>query len=243
MDFAMASTLPGPLHVAIIPDGNGRWARARGKPRREGHRAGVEAVRRVIAAAPELGIGTLTLFAFSADNWQRPPREVEHLFSLLREFLRSEARGWQRAGVALRLIGRRDRWPAAFRAAADEAEELARCGERLRLRIAVDYSGREAIVRAACRLYTSLEVSPAAFARMLGRVTRAGEDSPEVDLLIRAGGEQRLSDFLLWEAAYAELYFSRKWWPDFQAEDLADAVAEFHSRARRFGRLPEAAAS
>jgi undecaprenyl diphosphate synthase len=238
----MPSTVSDRLHVAIIPDGNGRWARARGKPRSEGHRQGVEAVRRVIRAAPGLGIGTLTFFAFSGDNWQRPPREVEHIFAVLRDFLRAEAPEWRRSGVELRLIGRRDRWPAAFRAVAAEAEALAR-GQRLRLRIAVDYSGREAIVRAACRLYTSLEVSPSAFTRMLALVTHAGEDFPEVDLLIRTGGEQRLSDFLLWEIAYAELSFTKKWWPDFQAEDLADAVAEFHARTRRFGRLPEAAAS
>ncbi|HWQ03396.1 MAG TPA: polyprenyl diphosphate synthase [Candidatus Nitrosotenuis sp.] len=239
----MTTTVRPPLHVAIIPDGNGRWAAARGKPRGEGHRAGVEAARRVIAAAPELGIGTLTLFAFSSDNFQRPPREVEHIFALLREFLRHDAPEWRRNGIELRLIGRRDRWPATFRLAAGEAETSTRFGERMKLRLAVDYSGREAILRAACRLYTSLEVSRAAFSQMLGRVTHAGEDSPEVDLLIRAGGEQRLSDFLLWEAAYAELYFTKKWWPDFQAEDLADAVAEFHSRTRRFGTLPEAAAS
>jgi undecaprenyl diphosphate synthase len=197
----------------------------------------------VIAAAPELGIGTLTLFAFSSDNWHRPAAEVNALFALLRDFLRGESTGWKNSGVELRVMGRRDRWPPLFRLVAEETERSTRGGRLLQLRIGVDYSGREAILRAACRLYTSLEVSQEAFQRMLGCVSHAGDDAPDVDLLIRTGGEQRLSDFLLWEAAYAELLFSAKWWPDFNAEDLADAVADYHSRSRRFGRLPEAAAS
>jgi undecaprenyl diphosphate synthase len=237
----MQSPTPSPLHVAIIPDGNGRWARARGKPRSEGHRAGVAAVRRITRAAPELGVGTLTLFAFSSDNWHRPGREVESLFALLADYFRAEVDDWVAQGVCVEVLGRRDRLPAPLRAAIVRAEQATAAGTRLRLRIALDYSGREMLVRAACRFYTALEISQESFERCLAQVAHASE-LPPVDLLIRTGGEQRLSDFLLWELAYAELFFSRKWWPDFSEQDLAEAIEEYFARSRRYGRVPEAMA-
>jgi undecaprenyl diphosphate synthase len=257
-------------HVGIIPDGNGRWAATRGLPRTAGHRAGVEAVRRVVAAAPRLGIGTLTIFAFSSDNWHRSPGEVRPLLHLIEGYLREETPGWVAGGVRASVIGRRDRLPVALRAAIQIAEDATASGSTspsragsqrepsssravsqrenpLHLRLAVDYSGRDAILRAACRMYTATEISPDAFARLLPGVSRSfgtdGQAAPDVDLVIRAGGEQRLSDFLLWECAYAELYFTDKLWPDFSAADLEAAMQDFHSRSRTFGRLPEAAAS
>src|SRR5713101_8215804 len=188
------------LHTAVIPDGNGRWACARGLPREAGHRAGVEAVRRVVRAAPGLDIGTLTFFAFSSANWERPQGEVRGILHLLEEYLRGDAGDWAETGVRVRILGRRDRLPAGLRAAAETAERATAGGAELELRLALDYSAREAILRSACRLYTALEISPDAFARLLeGR--DAGPEArpaPNVDLLIRTGGEQRLSDFLLW---------------------------------------------
>src|SRR5881296_4747194 len=204
------------LHVAVVMDGNGRWATRRGLPRTAGHRAGAEAVRRVVEAAPPLGIGALTLFAFSADNWRRPPGEVAALLRLFARYLRSETPRLVQNRVRLDVIGRRDRLPAPLVTAIRAAELATAAGTALRLRLAVDYSARAAIA--------------------------AGETLPDVDLLIRTGGEQRLSDFLLWECAYAELYFTETMWPDFSAADLTDALRAFHSRQRRFGGLPEAAA-
>jgi undecaprenyl diphosphate synthase len=245
-DFMKQSSLlqrqPCGLHVAIIMDGNGRWAAARGRPRAAGHRAGAEAGRRVVEAAPGLGIGTLTLYAFSADNWQRPAREVRELLQLFRDYLLAETSTCVKNGVRLSVIGRRDRLPLALSATIEMAEAATRQGQTLHLRLAVDYSAREAILRAAGRLNQAGEVSRAAFAQLLGEAIHDGGPAPDVDLLIRTGGEQRLSDFLLWESAYAELYFSAQMWPDFGAEDLAAAVAAFQARERRFGRLPEAAA-
>ena len=204
------------LHVAIVMDGNGRWAGRRGLPRVAGHRAGVEAVRRIVEAAPGLGIGALTLYAFSADNWKRPPSEVAALMRLLARYLHTETPRLLENGVRLEIVGRRDRLPMPLVAAIGAAERATARGARLRLRLAVDYSSRWAI--------------------------GAGVILPDVDLVIRTGGEQRLSDFLLWESAYAELYFIETMWPDFGAAELAAAVAEFHARERRFGGLPEAAA-
>ena len=229
------------LHVAIILDGNGRWARARGLPRATGHRAGVEAVRRVVRAAPELGIGTLTLYAFSADNWQRPQSEVDTLLRLLHEYLLAETNQCAAHGIRLSVIGRRDRLSPSLREAIEAAESASAAGKALHLRIAIDYSAREAIFRAACRFYKVTELSHESFARVLGEVNHDG--AHDVDLLIRTGGEQRLSDFLLWESAYAELVFTPRMWPEFDAADLAAAVREFHARERRFGRIPDAATS
>jgi len=229
------------LHVAILLDGNGRWAAARGLARSEGHRAGVAAVRRVVRAAPALGIGTLTLYAFSANNWNRPSTEVSALLALLEDFLRTEAPECAAHGIRLRVIGRRDRIPASLVEAINAAEDATSAGRALEVRIALDYSSREAILRASCWMMSSLEVSENEFARRLAQVTHAGTTTPDVDLLIRTGGERRLSDFMLWECAYAELLFTPKMWPEFEAEDLAAAIEDFRGRERRFGRLPETA--
>ena len=231
------------LHIAILMDGNGRWAAARGLPRAEGHRAGVEAVRRVVEAAVNLGVGTLTLFAFSGDNWQRPVTEVATLLDMVESFLLSEAGLCVATGVRIRVIGRRDRIPLSLKAAIEAAEVATAHASALELRIAVDYSSRDAILRAACWLLSSLEVSQAEFARKLGEVTHAGHSSRDVDLLIRTGGEQRLSDFLLWESAYAELVFTPKMWPEFDGHDLKAAIEDYASRERRFGRLPDTMAA
>jgi len=231
------------LHVAILLDGNGRWAALRGLPRAEGHRAGVAAVRRVVRAAPSLGIGTLTLYAFSSDNWGRPAGEVASLFQLLEEFLRADAAACAAEGICLRVVGRRDRIPRSLVEAIEFAERITAAGRALDLRIALDYSSRDAILRAACWMLSSLEVTQREFARRLGEVTHAGGTVPDVDLLIRTGGEHRLSDFMLWECAYAELLFTPRMWPEFEPADLAAAVEDFLGRERRFGRLPEAAAA
>jgi undecaprenyl diphosphate synthase len=223
------------LHVAIIMDGNGRWATARGLPRTAGHRAGADAVRRVVEAAPDLGVGILTLFAFSVDNWQRPADEVSLLMRLLRVYLRAETQRCIDNGVRVEVIGRRDRLAPALAAAIEGTEAATAGGNRLLLRVALDYSARDAIVTAAARLEVR-EVSRKAFARLLNGAT------PDVDLLIRTGGEQRLSDFLLWECAYAEMVFPRRMWPDFDAAGLESAIREFHARERRFGRVTAAEA-
>ncbi len=222
LDFTLQST----LHVGIIMDGNGRWALARGLPRTAGHRAGVEALAPVVERAPELGIGALTLFAFSSDNWRRPPEEVDALMALLAVYLGLETPRCVERGVRLEAIGRRDRLGPELCAAIARAEEATCGGTRMRLRIAVDYSGRDAILAAARSL---LELS---------RESLDGALGPPVDLLIRTGGERRLSDFLLWECAYAELEFSRRMWPEFGPADLAEAVREFRRRQRRFGAVP-----
>ncbi len=336
------------LHVAIIMDGNGRWAERRGLPRLAGHREGAKAVRRVVEAAPAQGIETLTLFAFSADNWRRPPEEVAGLMRLLERYLGEERDRCIEEGVRLCVIGRRDRLAPGLVRAIEETEAATAAGERLFLRIAVDYSAREAIAAAALRLAATAaasggslcsrggtagvfaggpspavandaqtsqeetvavgtggngsqgagggngrrdpvrslgdaslkleaprresEATPRAgrfadslglesellgggeppnrlllehFSRFLNLAVHCDPPAPDVDLLIRTSGEQRLSDFLLWESAYAELVFTPRLWPDFDAADLAAAVAEFHRRDRRFGavRVPARAAA
>lgn len=231
------ATPPG-LHLAVILDGNGRWATRRGLPRGAGHRAGATAVRRLVEAAPAAGIGTLTLYAFSADNWARPEREVRLLLRLFREHLRSEAPRLAAQGVRLSVIGRRDRLPLPLAAAIDGAEHATAAGARLHLRIAVDYSGREAILAAARSLAAHDAPTREAFERAVTDGGRGGPRVPPVDLLIRTGGERRLSDFLLWESAYAELHFTSVMWPDFDERDLHAALADFHARDRRFGALP-----
>lgn len=240
--------MQSPLHVAIIMDGNGRWATRRGLPRGAGHRAGAKAVRRIVRAAPRLGIRTLTLYAFSADNWKRPALEVGTLMRIFRAYLAAETATCVQHGVRLGIIGRRDRLPVPLLAAIADAEETTRGGEVLDLRIAVDYSAQEAILGAAERAAAARHTDGAAlqredFGRYIDQATHAGAPTPPVDLLIRTGGEQRLSDFLLWETAYAELYFTPAMWPDFQADDLRAALADFAARERRFGALPAQAAS
>jgi undecaprenyl diphosphate synthase len=231
---------PSKLHVAILLDGNGRWAALRGMPRPEGHRAGLAAVRRIVGVAPTLGIDTLTLYAFSSNNWDRPFGEVSALLALLEEYLRMEPQTCAAEGIRLRVIGRRDRIPRTMVKAIEEAERATASGRALDLRIAIDYSARDAILRASCWMLSSLEISQREFERRLGEVTNSGGPVPDVDLLIRTGGERRLSDFLLWECAYAELFFSPRMWPDFQPADLTEAIDDFLARDRRFGRVTEA---
>lgn len=229
-----------PLHVAIIMDGNGRWASERGWPRVAGHRAGAEAVRRTVEAAPSLGIGTLTLYAFSSDNWKRPPEEVGILMGLLQRYLEKETAALVDGGVRLSVIGRRDRIPGSVTDAIRTAESATIEGSSLRLRLAVDYSAQDAILR-ACETPPPLPFTRESFARRLGAAYGPANEAPDVDLLIRTAGERRLSDFLLWEVAYAELFFTPRMWPDFGAADLADAVRRFRKRQRRFGGLAAAA--
>ncbi|MEZ5843125.1 MAG: di-trans,poly-cis-decaprenylcistransferase [Hyphomicrobiaceae bacterium] len=226
-----------PLHVALIMDGNGRWAKARELDRSAGHYAGVAALRAVAQAAPDLGIATLTVYAFSADNWRRPHAEVAALFALMQDYLSRDLARLVEAGVRLDVIGRRDRLPDALAHRIAHAERVSAGGTRLHLRIAIDYSARAAIVDAARRIdHAQLDFD--SFADAL-----AG-DVPDVDLLIRTSGEQRLSDFMLWEAAYAELYFTDCLWPDFGPEQMADAIADYRTRERRFGGLaPQSALS
>jgi undecaprenyl diphosphate synthase len=228
------------LHVAIISDGNGRWAVSRGLPRSAGHRAGAEAARQIIKAAPGLGLHTLTLFALSSANWKRPPAEVHGILRLLHEYLLTETSHCVDEGVRLSIIGRRDRLPVTLRQAITDSEAATASGKRLHLRLAVDYSAREAIFHAACRFYKVTELSTETFSNVLAEVHRGG--STEVDLLIRTGGEQRLSDFLLWECAFAEFVFLQKRWPDFTVADLEAAVREFGMRERTRGALPDAIA-
>ena len=206
----------GLLHVAMVMDGNGRWATRRGLPRTAGHRAGAQGVRPLVEAAPALGVGALTLFAFSADNWKRPTNEVSALMRLFARHLRTETPRLIKNGVHLEIVGRRDRLPAPLVAAMEAAEMATAAGTTLHLRLAVDYSARWAIA--------------------------TGNLLPDVDLLIRTGGEQRLSDFLLWECAYAELHFTERMWPEFGAAELAAALEEFRARERRFGTVPKVAA-
>ncbi len=218
-------------------DGNGRWATRRGLPRSAGHRAGADAVRRVIEAAPDLGIGTLTLFAFSSDNWRRPVEEVQGLMWLLRAFLRSETKRFIESGARLTVIGRRDRLTARLRNEIRRVEHATAGGTKLHVRVALDYSARESIVRAAAQLHSELDGSVETFDRILAESLSDAPVPGGIDLLIRSGGEKRLSDFLLWECAYAELIFGDRMWPDFDREELRAAVEEFHRRERRFGGL------
>jgi undecaprenyl diphosphate synthase len=230
------------IHVAIIMDGNGRWANARGRPRTAGHIAGARVVKKIVEAAPDCGIGMLTLYAFSADNWARPSREVALLMRLFRRYLVAETDRCVTNDVRMRIIGRRDRIPSELLRAIRVAEETTRHGTRLDLRIAVDYSARDAMVRAAELLRGAERITREDLAQAMCEVDHWSGECRDVDLLIRTGGEQRLSDFLLWECAYAELYFTDRRWPDFSPADLEHAVKDFHSRERRFGTVPEAAA-
>jgi undecaprenyl diphosphate synthase len=213
------------LHVAIIMDGNGRWATARGLPRVAGHRAGADAVRRTIESAPDFGISVLTLYAFSSDNWRRPSREVSALMKLLSRYLVQECDRCIANGVRLQAIGRRDRLPDSVVRLLEQTERRTAGGKKLHLRLAIDYSSRAAILDA---MRSGAAATEESLSEHLG---------PDVDLLIRTSGEQRLSDFLLWECAYAEMVFTGRMWPDFSTADLAGAVEEFNRRERRFGGL------
>jgi undecaprenyl diphosphate synthase len=217
------------FHCAIIMDGNGRWAEMRGLPRIAGHQRGAEAVRVAVEAAPGVGITDLTLYAFSSDNWKRPAGEVSALMKLLAAYLEGEAAACARKGVRLSVIGRRDRLSTGLRSLIESSERLTAPGESVHVRLAIDYSSRDSLVRAA----------EACSGQALTRESLAAHlPAPDVDLLIRTAGEQRLSDFLLWECAYAEFVFTDRMWPDFSAEDLRAATELFQRRTRRFGGLP-----
>ena len=223
------------LHVGIIMDGNGRWAARQGMSRYRGHRIGMRAVRACVRAAPDCGVRVLTLYAFSANNWQRPAREVRLLMRLFERHLYDEMDECLRTGVRVQVIGRRDRLGTRLCGAIDAAERATRNGQRLLLRIAIDYSARDAILAAAERLSELAAGDDRERSAAFGRLV-AGQacECPvqEVDLIIRTGGEQRLSDFLLWEGAYAELYFTAVMWPDFSRHEMQAAIHEFHCRER-----------
>ena len=225
------------LHVAIIMDGNGRWARSRRKPRWRGHLAGVDSVRDVVRAAPDLGVRTLTLYAFSSDNWKRPPTEVGRLFWLLREYCARERDELLANGVRLTAIGRRDRIPASALRALEAVEQVTAGGTTLDLRLAIDYSARAAITTATKTLARRVargELRVDALTdRELNDAITGGVPAP--DLLIRTAGERRLSDFMLWELAYTELYFETATWPEFGRSHLEHALADFRRQERRFG--------
>ena len=237
---ALHRSLPGPppRHVAIIMDGNGRWARARGMPRTAGHRQGAEAVQRAVSCAGELGIGYLTLYGFSSENWKRPAPEIEDLMGLLRRYLQSDINKLHKNGVRLRVIGERYRLPPDLVRMIGDAEELTANNLGLNLTVAISYGGRQEILTAARRLAEAvaegslepLDIDEPAFVAQLETA-----DMPDPDLVIRTSGEQRISNFLLWQSAYSELVFVDKLWPDFSKEDLALAIREFQQRDRRYG--------
>jgi undecaprenyl diphosphate synthase len=227
-----------PRHVAIIMDGNGRWAEARGLTRIEGHRQGLESVRSVVRAAHELGIGFLTLYAFSLENWNRPKPEVEELMRLLERYLESELDEVMRNGIRVRAIGRLDRLPAAVRRKVDEAAQRTRANREMQLVFAVSYGGRAEIVDAARRLLRDAELGKVDPERLDEKTFAAYLYDPEIpdpDLLIRTGGERRVSNFLLWQIAYTELFVSDVRWPDFRKSHLVEALLDYQGRERRFG--------
>lgn len=227
-----------PVHVAIIMDGNGRWAKARGLPRTVGHQRGAEAVRRTVRGAAELGIEYLTLFGFSSENWKRPAAEVDDLMGLLRLYLRSEIADLHRNGVRLRVIGDRERLGNEIVKLIEDAEERTRANTRLNLTVALSYGGRAEITRAARRIAAAVLAGEVALDQIdedLVSRNLLTADMPDPDLLIRTSGEQRISNFLLWQTAYTELLFLDRLWPDFTKDDLEDAIREFCRRDRRYG--------
>ncbi len=236
----MQSNLEHGLHVAIIMDGNGRWATRRGLPRIAGHRAGLAAARRVVEHASDIGVRCLTLYAFSSDNWRRPASEVQSIFFLLRAFLRLETERMRQRGARLEVIGRRDRLPQPVLRAIENSEWRTAAGRGIHLRVAIDYSSRDAIASAAANAFQELAGEPQASADVLRSLLAQAlaASAGDVDLLIRTGGEKRLSDFLLWESAYAELLFTDRMWPDFDESDLDAAIDQFRHRERRFGGVP-----
>lgn len=231
-----------PRHIAVIMDGNGRWANARGRPRTFGHAAGARAVKRTVEAARRLGIEALTLYAFSSDNWRRPETEVAALMALFRRYLAAETERCIENGIRFTVIGRRDRLGRNLREAIEASEEATAHGRDMHLRVAIDYSARDLIVEAAERMRGG-PFTRERFAKAMAAAARTTADIPDVDLLIRTGGEQRLSDFLLWECAYAELVFTPRMWPEFTARDLEAAILEFQRRERRFGDAGDRAAA
>ena len=230
-------------HVAIIMDGNGRWAERQGMPRWKGHEAGSAAVRRVVEESVRQEIRILTLFAFSSENWKRPAQEVHILFSLFQRFLRNETASLLQNGIRLSAIGRRDRMPVSAVRLLEETENATRGGERLHLRLALDYGSRHEIVEAVrrvARLAVSGDMDPVHIDEENFQRALCANPVPDPDLIIRTAGERRLSNFLLWQAAYAEFYFCPKLWPDFDEADLRAALSDFRGRTRRFGALPAA---
>jgi undecaprenyl diphosphate synthase len=229
-----------PRHVAIIMDGNGRWASARGLPRTEGHRRGVEALRATVRAAGEMGIEVLTIFSFSSENWSRPPSEIRDLMGLLRRFIRHDLADLHRNNVRVRVIGERDGLDGEIRRLLEEAEELTRANSGLVVVVAFNYGARQEIARAAQRMAADVAAGrlpiEAVTADNLGSHLDTA-DLPDPDLIIRTSGEQRLSNFLLWQAAYSELVFVPAYWPDFDRATLEGAIAEYRRRERRFGGL------
>jgi undecaprenyl diphosphate synthase len=240
-DVTLAKTpFEVPRHVAIIMDGNGRWAAARGLPRAEGHRRGVEALRRTVRASADLGISVLTIFSFSSENWSRPPAEVRDLLGLLRRFIRHDLADLHRSNVRVRVIGERADLDPDIRRLLEEAEELTRANTQLTLVVAFNYGGRQEIARAVQRIASEVAAGrlPAqdVTAELLSRHLDA-PDLPDPDLIIRTSGEQRLSNFLLWQAAYSELVFVPIYWPEFDRVALENAIVEYRRRERRFGGL------
>ncbi|RZJ87371.1 MAG: di-trans,poly-cis-decaprenylcistransferase [Brevundimonas sp.] len=231
---------PGPRHVALIMDGNGRWAEARGLPRAMGHREGVQALKRTIQAAPKLGIRCLTVFGFSTENWQRPAEEVSDLMGLVRTYVGSDLRRLEKEGVRLRILGRREGLPADIARIVDKAESTTAHNDKFILQVAFNYGGRADIVDAAQRYVDRVKageaVGPLDEAALGAGLSTAG--GPPVDVIVRTSGEQRLSNFLLWEAAYAELIYQDILWPDYGEAALADVVDRFRNRDRRFGGRP-----
>jgi len=236
----------GPAHVAIIMDGNGRWAAAHGLPRAEGHRRGVEALRRVVRAAHELGIRYLTIFSFSSENWSRPASEIGDLFGLLRRFIRNDLVNLHRDGVRVRIIGEREGLDQDIRGLLDEAEELTRDNTRLTLVVAFNYGARQEIAKAAQKLAREVAEGKRDLASIDADTLGCYLDAPDIpdpDLIIRTSGEQRMSNFLMWQAAYSELVFLPIHWPDFDKAALESAIVEFTRRERRFGGLVAKTAS
>ncbi|MNZ28984.1 Ditrans,polycis-undecaprenyl-diphosphate synthase [compost metagenome] len=247
MDKTKQTAPPGtPRHVAIIMDGNNRWAKKRFMPGVAGHKAGVDAVRAVVEACAEAGVEVLTLFAFSSENWQRPADEVGALMGLFLMALRREVKKLAVNGIRLRILGDRSRFQPELQAAMAEAEQLTAGGDGLLLQVAANYGGQWDITQAAQRLAREVaaghlqadEITPDLLQRCLSTGTQ-----PPVDLCIRTGGEQRISNFLLWQLAYAELYFSELLWPDFKHEAMRSALADFAGRQRRFGKTSEQVAA
>jgi undecaprenyl diphosphate synthase len=235
-----------PRHVGIIMDGNGRWAAARGLPRGEGHRRGVEALRRTVRAAGDLGIGFLTIFSFSAENWSRPPAEIRELMGLLRRFIRNDLADLHKNGVQVRVIGERAELDVEIRRLLEEAEELTKDNDNLVLVVAFNYGARQEIARAAQRLAAAAVAGELAVSDVTADKLASYLDAPDLpdpDLIIRTSGEQRLSNFLLWQAAYSELVFVPTYWPDFDRAALENAITEYRRRERRFGGLVARAGS
>jgi undecaprenyl diphosphate synthase len=223
------------MHVAIIMDGNGRWATGRGLPRTAGHVEGAKAVRATVEAAARADVKVLTLYAFSSANWARPAAEITALMHLFGQYLFSETRRCVEQSIRVNIIGRRDRLGENLLRSIEQSERLSASGERMLLRLAVDYSSQHSVVEAARRAGAGANLTSADFHRLLHEVDHSSYPVGEVDLLIRTGNERRLSDFLLWESAFAELHFSDCLWPDFDELRFRSALADYHGRQRRFG--------